>query len=317
MRIVFFGTSTFASPSLRALVEQGYSVPVVVTQPDRPAGRGGKLSAPPIKLLAEELGLPVLQPASCRTAEFLELIRECAPDLHVVAAYGQFLPDPLRTLPRFGSVNLHGSLLPKYRGAAPIQRAIWNGDTLTGVCLMWMVREMDAGDVLDCVEVPIFPEDTAGSLTATLADRAAKLLLRWLPSIENGTAPHIAQQPAAVTFAPLIRKEEREIDWRQSALQIARQIRALFPNPAATTTFRGNPLKILAAEPLSVVRTAALPGTIIEANRVQGLQLATGEGALMVHTLQPAGKRAMSSAEFLHGHHVSPGEAMSPSDETS
>jgi len=310
MRIAFFGTSVFAVPCLRALVEHGHVVSVVVTQPDRPAGRGGKLTPPPVKLLANELGLPVLQPESCRMPEFLTELRACAPELNVVAAYGQFLPDPVRLLPRAGSVNLHGSLLPKYRGAAPIQRAIWQGETLTGVCLMWMVRAMDSGDVISCVEVPIHPDDTAGSLTATLAEQAAALLLHWLPAIENGTAPHIPQLHEAATLAPLIRKEERDLDWRQPAIMLARQIRALFPNPSAVSTFRGAPVKILSAEPLPAIANTRAPGIIIPTEGNTDLWIVTGEGLLAIHTLHPAGKRAMSGAEFLRGYHVQPGEGM-------
>lgn len=310
MRIAFFGTSVFAVPSLRALVARGYAVPVVVTQPDRPAGRGGKLTPSPVKLLAESLQLPVLQPESCRTPEFLAEMRDYAPALHVVAAYGQFLPDSLRLLPPRGSVNLHGSLLPRYRGAAPIQRAIWQGETETGVCLMWMTRAMDAGDIIDCATVPIQPDDTAGSLTETLAEQAAALLLRWLPSLEDGSAPHHPQAPEAVTFAPMIRKEEREIDWRQPAHVIARQVRALYPNPTAVTTFRGAPVKIHATDALRAPVHAGAPGDILPTEGRQELVLATGDGALRICTLQPAGKRAISGAEFLRGYHVQPGERM-------
>lgn len=156
----------------------------------------------------------------------------------MVAAYGQFLPDNLLALPRYGSVNLHGSLLPKYRGAAPIQRAIWAGESNTGVCLMWMAHAMDAGDVIACHEEPILPEDNAATLSMRLADDAAQLLLRWLPALAKGTAPHHVQDPGEVTFAPMIRKEERPITWQRTALDIWRQVRALAPAPAATALFR-------------------------------------------------------------------------------
>jgi len=247
VHILYFGTSIFALPTLQALIDHQYSVAAVVTQPDRPAGRGGKLTPSPVKLLAQQYALPILQPESCRTPEFLEMARGYAPDLTVVAAYGQFLPDVLLALPGLGSVNLHGSLLPKYRGAAPIQRAIWQGDTETGVCLMWMARAMDAGDIIACQAVPIQPEDNAGTLTDTLAVCAAHLLLHWLPSLAQGTAPHIPQDPAAVTFAPPIRKEERALDWSQPAVALWGQIRALAPQPGAVAIFRGQLIKILAA----------------------------------------------------------------------
>ena len=309
MRIAYFGTSVFAIPALRALAVHGYTLPVVVTQPDRPAGRGARLTPSPVKLAAEELHLPVLQPESCRTPDFLEVLRGYTPDLTVVAAYGQFLPDALRTLPHLGTVNLHGSLLPRYRGGAPIQRAIWQGETVTGVCLMWMAREMDAGDIIGCVEVPILPDDTAGSLTTTLAVQAADLLLHWLPAIADGTAPHLAQPPDAVTFAPVIRKEEREIDWQQPARHIARQIRALLPTPTAITHFRGDVVKVLAADALPRTHNGE-PGEILNANPKEGLLVATGDGALLIRTLQPAGKRAMSSSEFLRGTPIHPRERM-------
>ncbi len=227
------------------------------------------------------------------------------PELNVVAAYGQFLPDPLRLLPPLGAVNLHGSLLPKYRGASPIQRALWNGETTTGVCLMWMVREMDAGDVIACAETPIAPEDTGGTLTARLADLAADLLLRWLPVIAAGNAPHIVQDASLVTFAPILRKEERAIVWTQSADAIWRQIRALAPTPSATTAFRGQPLKLLRAEPTAET-TDTIAGTLLAMEGT--LRVATGSGVLVVHQLQPAGKRAMSGEEFLRGARPRAGE---------
>lgn len=305
MRILYFGTSPFAIPALRALLDHGYPVVGVVTQPDRPAGRGGQLTPPPIKPVAEAAGLPVLQPESCRAPEFLETARALAPTLSVVAAYGQFLPDPLRTLPPLGTVNLHGSLLPTYRGAAPIQRAIWNGESTAGVCLMWMVREMDAGDVIACADTPIADDDTGGTLTARLAELTAELLLTWLPAIDSGTAPHLPQDPAGVTFAPIIRKEERAVDWTQPAVAIWRQIRALAPTPTAVTTFRGQPVKLLMAHPLDGNADAA-PGTILAIRH--GLHVVTGDGVLEITHVQPAGKRPMSGEEFRRGSRPAPGE---------
>jgi methionyl-tRNA formyltransferase len=307
MRILYFGTSAFAIPALRALLDQAYTVVGVVSQPDRPAGRGGQLTPPPIKPVANAAGVPVLQPESCRTPEFLDIARALAPDLSVVAAYGQFLPDPLRTLPPLGTVNLHGSLLPKYRGAAPIQRALWNGEPTVGVCLMWMAREMDAGDVIACSDTPITEEDTGGTLVSRLADLGARLLLDWLPAISAGTAPHVPQDPAGVTFAPVIRKDERLVDWTQPAVAIWRQIRALAPSPSATTVFRGQPVKLLAARPLNVDTTTE-PGTIVDIDARHGLHAATGAGLLEIIQLQPASKRPMSGEEFLRGIRPSPGE---------
>ena len=313
MRIIYFGTSSFAQPALAALVAAGQSVVAVVTQPDRPAGRGGKTTPPPVKELAEQLRLPVLQPESARDAAFLPVLREFAPELIVVAAYGQFLPDAILALPRCGAVNLHGSLLPRLRGAAPIQRAIMHGDAVSGVCLMWMVRQMDAGDVIDCRDTAIRAEDTTGTLTARLADIAAALLLEWLPALDAGTAPHVPQDPARVTFAPMLRKEEREIDWTRPAAELWRQVRALAPAPGAVTQVHGQPLKVLAARP--VPAGAAHPvGTVVSANPKTGLLVATGEGGLELLTVQPAGKRAMPAADFLRGTPLTPGERLGSPD---
>jgi methionyl-tRNA formyltransferase len=310
VKILYFGTSTFAIPALQALLARGEQVVAVVTQPDRPAGRGGRLTPPAVKVAADAAGVPVLQPESCRTPEFLEVARHYAPDLSVVAAYGQFLPDPLRTLPSLGTVNLHGSLLPRYRGAAPIQRALWNGDTITGVCLMWMVRAMDAGDVIACAETPIMPEDTGGSLSERLSMLAADLLVTWLPALADGTAPHLPQDSTLVTLAPVIRKEERVVDWTQPAEAIWRQIRALAPTPAAMTLFREQPLKLLAAWPLEGSGT---PGAILSDDPRIGLRVGTGDGVLELREVQPAGKRPMSGADFLRGTRLAPDEGfMSP-----
>ena len=309
MRILFFGTSPFALPVLQALVDRGETIAAVVTQPDRPAGRGGKLTPPPVKELAVQLCLPVLQPESCRTPEFLDTARGLAPDLSVVVAYGQFLPDALLAVPPCGSVNLHGSLLPKYRGAAPIQRAIMVGEERTGVCLMWMAREMDAGDVIACAETPIQPEDTAGTLSERLSGLAAKLLIFWLPALARGETPRHPQDPSLVTFAPAIRKEEREIDWSQPAEEIWRQIRGLAPAPAAVTAFHGQPLKVLAAKVATISpERAGEPGEIVEISETAGPVVAAGQGSVLLLALHPAGKRPMSAAEFLRGYRVTAGE---------
>jgi methionyl-tRNA formyltransferase len=307
MRILYFGTSPFAVPALEALVTAAETVVGVVTQPDRPAGRGGRLSPSAVKEAALARALPVLQPESCRAPAFLDTARALAPDLIVVAAYGQFLPDPLLALPAHGAVNLHGSRLPAWRGAAPIQRAIWAGDPVAGVCLMWMVRAMDAGDVIACADTPIDPLDTAGTLGARLAALGADLLCAWLPALARDAAPHHPQDPDRVTLAPPIRKEERAVAWADSAEAIARQIRALAPAPAATTLFRGQPVKLLLARAAAGTGT---PGTIL-AERADGLFVAAGSGAVEILTLQPAGKRPMPGRDFLRGVRPQPGEGFS------
>lgn len=309
MKILYFGSSTFATPPLAGLLDAGYQVAAVVTQPDRPAGRGGKLTSPPMKVFALAHSLPVLQPESCRAESFLMEASALEVDLSVVAAYGQFLPDSLLAMPSLGSVNLHGSLLPRYRGAAPIQRAIWNGDEESGVCLMRMVKEMDAGDVIDCVRERILAEDNAGSLSDRLALRASQLLLKWLPALADGSAPQQPQNTSEVTFAPSINKAERVLDWNQPAVAIWRQIRALAPAPAATSTFRDMPLKIFS----SILQTNMEDkkgdgGLIVENNAIAGLCVSTGAGILEITSIQPAGKRPMSGADFLRGYHVTRGE---------
>ena len=310
MKILYFGSSTFAQPPLLALQAAGHDIVAVVTQPDRPAGRGGKLTPPPVKETALALSLPTLQPESCREQSFLAQVRAMTPDLSVVAAYGQFLPEALLETPRYGSINLHGSLLPKYRGAAPIQRAIWQGEDHSGVCLIWMVRAMDAGDIIACVDETIRPEDNTGTLSARLAHRAAELLVAWLPTILAGTAPRHPQDAGAVTFAPAIRKEERGIDWQAPAVSIWRQIRALAPAPAAMTHFRGQPIKISAAKLLHVAEgKEGIAGVVSENNPKVGLHVSTGAGSLEILTLQPPGKRPMTGADFLRGYHVSCGES--------
>ena len=308
MRILYFGSSTFAIPPLRALLACGHDIAAVVTQPDRPAGRGARLTPPPVKEAAERLGLLVLQPESCRAPEFLTTARALAPALTVVAAYGQFLPEALLTLPGLGSVNLHPSLLPRYRGAAPIQRAIMAGETHTGVCLLWMAREMDAGDVIAGIETPIAAADTGGSVSERLSELAAALLLSWLPAIADGTAPRLPQDAARATFAPALRKEERAIDWSRPAETIWRTVRALAPAPGAVAVFRGQPLKILAASPIATPAPAGIPGDVVEINPHVGPRVATGDGWLDLLALHPAGKRPISGADFLRGYRVAVGE---------
>jgi methionyl-tRNA formyltransferase len=310
MRILYFGTSSFAIPALAALVDSPHAVVGIVTQPDRPAGRGGKLTSPPVQTWAGAHGLATLQPESCRAPEFLDAVRALAPDLLVVAAYGQFLPQALLDAEPKGAVNLHGSLLPKYRGAAPIQQAIWDGEAETGVCLMWMVKQMDAGDVIACARTPIEDADDAGTLSARLAEMAAALLTTWLPALEAGTAPRLPQDPALVTFAPSIPKEARGVNWGQPAIAIWRHIRALSPAPTAVAMFRGQPIKLLHAGIASkfVEQEGGTPGCIVELTDRPGLYVATGDGALELLEVQPAGKRPMSAADFRRGYRVTPGE---------
>jgi methionyl-tRNA formyltransferase len=304
MRIVYFGTSSFAIPPLQALSKAGYDI-VVVTQPDRPAGRGNKLTAPPVKIAAEELLLPVIQPENCRDTDFISQIENLQPDFLVVAAYGQFLNQRLLDSAKYGPVNLHGSILPAMRGAAPIQRAIWQGLTETGVSLMWMVKAMDAGDVIAVGKSEISQDDDSGTLTEKLSHIAADLIVEWLPKIAAGNAPRTPQEERMVTFSPSIKKEERAIDWTKSAEEIALQVRALMPVPVAVTNFRDFPVKILRTRQISgnISSNAVANGQIIINDEKDGMIVLTGNGKLQIIELQPAGKKPMSGADFVRGYH--------------
>ncbi|MDF2834658.1 MAG: methionyl-tRNA formyltransferase [Paenibacillus sp.] len=313
MRIVFMGTPEFAVPSLRLLSESGYEIAAVVTQPDRPKGRKKTLTPPPVKEAALSLGLPVLQPERMRSAEAVEAIRELAPELIVTAAYGQILPKAVLDIPRLGCINVHGSLLPKYRGGAPIQRSIINGEAKTGVTIMYMAEGLDTGDMISVIELPIGDEDTSGTMFEKLSLAGAKLLGETLPSIIDGTAKSVAQNDAEATYAPNLTREDERMDWNKSARELFNQVRGLSPMAGAFTYLGGEVFKVRSCE-VAGGKTAsvssgagtagqaggALPGTVIEAG-AGGIVVQTGEGKLLLTEIQPAGKRAMSAAEWLKG----------------
>lgn len=307
VRIVFMGTPEFAVPSLRALVSAGYTVAAVVSQPDRPQGRKKLLVPTPVKAAAEELGIPVLQPERMRRPEAIEAIAAYKPDLIVTAAYGQILPKPLLDLPRLGCINVHGSLLPKYRGGAPIQRAIMNGETVTGVTILYMAEGLDTGDMISKVEVPIEPEDTAGTLFGKLSEAGAELLVRTLPDIIAGTARAVPQNDEEATYAPNLTREDERLDWSRGARELYNQVRGLVPFSGAFTLLNGEVFKVWKCRPAEVPGGAAgaPPGTI----RAEGgrLFVATGDGWLELLEVQPAGKKAMPAAEWLKGVRLSPG----------
>jgi len=289
------GSAGFAVPALEALARSGQTIPLVLTQPPRPAGRGMSERRTPVHTAAERLGLPIATPATLREPGEQERLRALAPDLVVVAAYGLLLPEAVLAIPRLGCLNLHASLLPRWRGAAPIQRAILAGDRETGVCLMRMEKGLDTGPVYACRRTPIGPRETAGALHDRLAVLAADLLLELLPAIAAGTA-HPTPQPAeGVTYAAKIGPADQRLDFARTAVELDRQVRALSPAPGAWCLARGERLLVLEAEPVEGPKRA--PGEIV----ALPLTVACGEGALALHRVQRAGRKAMSAAELQRG----------------
>jgi methionyl-tRNA formyltransferase len=305
MRLIFMGTPEFALPSLNALHQSGHAVLAVVCQPDRPKGRGGRLTPPPVKGMAERFGLPVLQPDKMKDPAFLEGLRALRPEAIVVVAFGRILPPVILDLPPHGCINLHASLLPKYRGAAPIQWAIINGEQETGVTTMRLDPGMDTGDILLQERMPILPEDTAGSLSARLAERGADLMIRTLKGLESGEIIPVPQDHAQATLAPILEKEAGEIDWTRPAVHILNRIRGLSPWPGAYTFYQDERWSLWKAD-LGDPTAGGPPGTILKTGR-EGISVATGEGLIEILELQPANRRRMSVREFLAGHSVEPG----------
>ena len=307
LRIVFMGTPEFATPTLQTLLEGDNHVVGVYTQPDQPSGRGMALHAPPVKKLAEAHGVPVFQPVKLRTQEALEPLRAWQPDLIIVVAYGKMLPNSVLTLPPLGCINVHASLLPKYRGAAPIQWAIARGERETGVTIMRISERMDAGDILLQKAIVIEEEETGGSLHDKLSTLGAEALLEALSLLQHNQLQAQPQNEAEATYAPMIKKEDGRIDWSLSAVVIERRVRAFTPWPSAYTTFAGKLLKIFKAHlEKSGARSAADAGTVTETSPVH-LLVATGEGQLSLLEVQLEGKRRMPIEEFLRGHAIQPG----------
>ncbi len=309
MRIVFMGTPDFAVPSLKALVEAGHEVCGVFTQPDKPKNRGMKLQPPPVKELALELGLPVYQPAKMRDGEALNMLRELKPELIAVAAYGKILPVDILELPQLGCVNVHSSLLPKYRGAAPINWAILNGEDETGVTIMSMAEGMDTGDILAQRATPIDINENAAQLFDRLAQMGGALLVETVRGLEAGTVKPVPQDDALSSHAPMLSREQSPMDWSRTARQLHDQARGLFPWPAATAALDGVRCKILrTALPGEVTDKA--PGAVLQADK-KGLRVACGDGAVLdILELQPDGKKAMAACAFLLGHPVPVGTVL-------
>lgn len=308
MRIIFMGTPDFAVGTLEALVNAGHEVVLAVTQPDKPQGRKQILIAPPVKQTAEKLGIPVYQPKRVREPEALALLRGYEPELIVVAAFGQILPKELLDMPQYGCINVHASLLPKYRGAAPIQWAILNGDAVTGVTIMRMDVGLDTGDMIAKAEVAITPQDTGGSLFDRLAETGAKLCVETIPSIVDGTAVYTPQDEQAATKVGQISKKDGLIDFTRSAAAIECQIRGLNPWPSAYTSLAGKTLKIWSAQ-VSDRQTEAQPGTVVLVEKDRfGVQ--TGDGVLICTEVQLEGKKRMSAADFLRGNALTTGSRL-------
>ena len=304
MRILFMGTPEFAVASLRRLVEDGHELCGVLTQPDKPKNRGHKLLPTPVKEYAMTKNLAVYQPISLRNEESLALVRSLEPELIVVAAYGKLLPEEVLSVPPRGAINVHSSLLPKYRGAAPINWAVLNGETETGVSIMYMAKELDAGDVILQKSTAIGEREDAQALTARLAELGAEALSETLRALEAGTASRTPQDHENYTYAPMLGKELSPVDWTRSAHEISCQVRGLIPWPcAATDVISGEEMKLYAVHETGE-ETSARPGTIVAAGK-QGIDLACGDGrVLRVTELQAKGGKRMSAAAYLLGHPI-------------
>lgn len=298
LRIIFAGTPDFAAHHLDALLSSAHQIIGVFTQPDRPAGRGKKLMPSPVKVLAQEHNIPVFQPASLRQPENQQLIAELNADIMVVVAYGLILPKAVLDIPRLGCINVHGSLLPRWRGAAPIQRSLWAGDTQTGVTIMQMDVGLDTGDMLHKLSCPINAEDTSASLYDKLAKLGPQGLLETLQQLADGTAQPVTQDETLVTYAEKLSKEEARLDWALTAVQLERCIRAFNPWPVSYFVIDEQPIKVWKATVIEDSSTT-VPGTIIDAGK-HGIHIATADGILNIEELQPAGKKAMKAHELLN-----------------
>ena len=320
MRIVFMGTPDFSVPALKALVEAGHQVIAVVTQPDKPKGRGKEVQMTPVKIQAMEYGIPVYQPAKVREASFVEVLQGLEADVYVVIAFGQILPKAVLELPKYGCINIHASLLPKYRGAAPIQWCVIDGERETGITTMMMDVGLDTGDMLEKTVIPIEEKETGGSLHDKLSMAGGDLILSTLKKLEEGTLVRTPQTDEGTCYAKMLTKSLGDIDWNQGAVSIERLIRGLNPWPSAYTMWNGKTIKIWAADVIAgreaadflsesgvPAETGTAPGTVVCSDK-RGLVVSTGGGLLSIRELQMEGKKRMDTPAFLRGYPIPEGD---------
>lgn len=312
IRTVFMGSPDFAVESLRTLHQCSFvELLGVVTQPDRPKGRGLRIQPPPVKVFAEQIeGIPVWQPERVAAPDFMEQMRLLKPDLIVVVAFGQKIPQSLLDLPHLGCINVHGSLLPEYRGAAPIHRAIIDGRTVTGVTTMYLDSGWDTGDMILKRELSIGPDETVGCLHDRMALAGGELLAQTVAYIRDGKAPRIAQDHQKATYAPKLKPEDGLIHWDRTAIEIANLIRGLDPWPSAFTYYDDKQLRLYCPEVITLEKGNSSCGSIVKIIKGQGFAVSTGAGCVLIKEVQPAGKRRMSAEAFLQGYHLKQGERL-------
>jgi methionyl-tRNA formyltransferase len=307
VNLVFAGTPVFAVPALDALLRAGHTIQAVYTQPDRPAGRGRKLSASPVKEFAQAHGLEIHQPLSLK--EEAEALRALAPEAMIVIAYGLLLPPAVLAIPKYGCINVHASLLPRWRGAAPIPRAIEAGDAMTGICIMQMEAGLDTGPVVAKVETPITQTDNAQTLHDRLAPLGAQTLIATLDRLARGEIHPQPQNDAQACYAKKLRKDESPVDWARPAIELHRQIRALNPWPVASTTWNGKVVRLWEVGPFEPPVASHAPGSVVRADAT-GIRVATGDGILCLTRLQAEGGKILAAGDFLNGHRIAAGDRL-------
>ncbi|MGY5266105.1 methionyl-tRNA formyltransferase [Clostridium thiosulfatireducens] len=302
MKIVFMGTPEFAVPCLQKIIDEGHEVVAVVTQPDKPKGRGKKLAMPPVKELALKYDIPVYQPLKAREESFVDTLKEMNPELIVVVAFGQILPKSILDIPKYGCVNVHASLLPRYRGAAPLNWVIINGEEKTGVTTMYMDEGLDTGDMILKSEIPLDDEITAGELHDKMMIDGAKVLKETIDLIEKGEAPREKQSNENTCYSPIMNKSLGNIDWKKSAIDIHNLVRGINPWPSAYTTYEGQTMKIWKTKVIDK-NSNKDPGTIISIDK-EGINVSTSEGILQIKEIQMAGKKRMEVPEYIKGNNI-------------